>query len=38
MSEIFNGDFNELIINIIKNKKKDNKIINLIEASFLKAA
>ena len=38
MSEIFNGDFNELIINIIKNEKKDNKIINLIEASFLKAA
>jgi len=38
MSEICDGNFNELIVSTMKNKKKDNKIITLIEASFSKAA
>ena len=38
MSEICDGNFNELIVSVMKNEKKDNKIITLIEASFSKAA
>jgi hypothetical protein len=38
MSEICDGDFNELIVSVMKNEKKDNKIITLIEASFSKTA
>ena len=31
------GDFNELIINIIKNKPEDNKIFRLIESKLSEA-
>lgn len=38
IADIFNSDFNELIVNILKVKQKENRLINLIEHSYLKAA
>ena len=38
IAELIDGDFNELIINIMKNKPKENKIFRLIEMQLLKAA
>ena len=38
ISDLIDGDFNELIINIMKNKPKDNKIFRLIESQLSEAA
>ena len=38
VADIFNSDFNELIISILKSDKKENRLVNLIEHSHLKAA
>jgi len=38
VADIFNSDFNELIINILKSDEKENRLVNLIEHSYLKAA
>jgi hypothetical protein len=38
IAEFIDGDFNELITNVIKNKPEDNKIFRLIEMQLSKAA
>jgi len=38
IADLIDGDFNELIINIIKNKPEDNKIFRLIESQLPEAA
>lgn len=38
IAEFIDGDFNELIINLMKNKPEDNKIFRLIELQLSKAA
>jgi len=38
IAELIDSDFNELIINIMKNKQKDNKIFKLIESQLSFAA
>ena len=38
ISEIIDGVFNELIVNIMKNKPEDNKIFRLIESQLSEAA
>jgi len=38
IADLIDGDFNELIVNIIKNKPEDNKIFRLIESQLLDAA
>ena len=36
--DFFNSDFNELITNILKSDTKNNKLINLLQSSYLKTA
>lgn len=38
IADLIDGDFNELIINIMKNKPEDNKIFRLIESQLSEAA
>lgn len=38
IAEIIDGDFNELIVNIMKNKPEENKIFRLIEMKLSEAA
>lgn len=38
IAEFIDGDFNELIINIMKNKPEENKIFKLIESQLVEAA
>jgi len=38
IADLIDGDFNDLITNLLKNKPEDNKIFRLIESQLLKAA
>jgi hypothetical protein len=38
IAEFIDGDFNDLIIRIIKNKPEENKIFRLIESQLAEAA
>jgi hypothetical protein len=38
IADLIDGDFNELIVSIMKNKPEDNKIFRLIESQLLDAA
>ncbi|MCT4601390.1 MAG: transposase [Marinifilum sp.] len=38
IADVIDGDFNELIVNIIKNKPEDNRIFRLIESKLLEPA
>ena len=38
ISDLIDGDFNELIVNIMKSKPEDNKIFRLIESQLAEAA